>query len=276
MDYCSSCRRHLNGALVCPGCGAYAPDIAPPVTVRRIGSVSEAADAGAAASCAVAVVPAPVPGDDVEELVPARQGRAARRRQLARWKKHKRRAAVASAFALVGGGLTVAMMDRHSTDRAQAATVPDHRGTGAVEERIPEQNPTESDPSTTPITPTTPTTPSRSRSQSQPPSAGAPREQSFAASSRTSRSVAEPDAAASATPTPAAPSVPEQRSTAPSAADSAAERSGTATEQPAGQPSEQPTAPANADGTDSDTSRTVPALISTSPTEVCVLMVCLG
>ncbi|MGW7290181.1 LysE family translocator, partial [Streptomyces sp. NPDC054847] len=30
MDYCSSCRRHLNGALVCPGCGAYAPDIAPP------------------------------------------------------------------------------------------------------------------------------------------------------------------------------------------------------------------------------------------------------
>ena len=26
MDYCSSCRRHLNGALVCPGCGAYAPD----------------------------------------------------------------------------------------------------------------------------------------------------------------------------------------------------------------------------------------------------------
>ncbi|WP_442538704.1 SCO2400 family protein, partial [Streptomyces pseudogriseolus] len=31
MDYCSTCRRHLNGALVCPGCGAYAPDIAPGV-----------------------------------------------------------------------------------------------------------------------------------------------------------------------------------------------------------------------------------------------------
>ncbi|MFI1468983.1 hypothetical protein [Streptomyces wuyuanensis] len=30
MDYCTSCRRDLNGALVCPGCGAYAPDIAPP------------------------------------------------------------------------------------------------------------------------------------------------------------------------------------------------------------------------------------------------------
>lgn len=36
MDYCSSCRRHLNGALVCPGCGAYAPDIAPATADRGI------------------------------------------------------------------------------------------------------------------------------------------------------------------------------------------------------------------------------------------------
>ncbi|MGC2999869.1 SCO2400 family protein, partial [Streptomyces sp. G35A] len=35
MDYCSTCRRHLNGALVCPGCGAYAPDIAPAVIGSR-------------------------------------------------------------------------------------------------------------------------------------------------------------------------------------------------------------------------------------------------
>ncbi|MER6330217.1 hypothetical protein ABT298_13000 [Streptomyces sp. NPDC001034] len=34
MDYCSECRRYLNGALVCPGCGACAPDIAPPGTGR--------------------------------------------------------------------------------------------------------------------------------------------------------------------------------------------------------------------------------------------------
>ncbi|WP_456340875.1 SCO2400 family protein, partial [Streptomyces shenzhenensis] len=34
MDYCSSCRRHLNGALACPGCGAYAPDIAPRAVPR--------------------------------------------------------------------------------------------------------------------------------------------------------------------------------------------------------------------------------------------------
>lgn len=26
MDYCPTCRRHLNGALACPGCGAYSDD----------------------------------------------------------------------------------------------------------------------------------------------------------------------------------------------------------------------------------------------------------
>ncbi|MGO4759530.1 hypothetical protein AB4212_64740, partial [Streptomyces sp. 2MCAF27] len=30
MDYCPACRRHLNGALACPGCGAYAEAYAYP------------------------------------------------------------------------------------------------------------------------------------------------------------------------------------------------------------------------------------------------------
>ncbi|MER6143205.1 hypothetical protein ABT174_24715 [Streptomyces sparsogenes] len=30
MDYCPSCRRHLNGAVSCPGCGAYAGEYAYP------------------------------------------------------------------------------------------------------------------------------------------------------------------------------------------------------------------------------------------------------
>ncbi|MYS31824.1 hypothetical protein GTW38_33930, partial [Streptomyces sp. SID7804] len=47
MDYCSTCRRHLNGALVCPGCGAYAPDIAP-----VLGAAGTAATAAAAAGSA--------------------------------------------------------------------------------------------------------------------------------------------------------------------------------------------------------------------------------
>ncbi|MEU7244204.1 SCO2400 family protein [Streptomyces sparsogenes] len=32
MDYCPSCRRHLNGAVSCPGCGAYAGGYAYPAT----------------------------------------------------------------------------------------------------------------------------------------------------------------------------------------------------------------------------------------------------
>ncbi|WP_406726399.1 hypothetical protein WJ438_19515 [Streptomyces sp. GD-15H] len=60
-------------------------------------------------------------------------GRAARRRQLARWKKTQRRALVATAVAFVGGGLTLASMDRGSGDRAQAATAPAITGMGGAD-----------------------------------------------------------------------------------------------------------------------------------------------
>jgi hypothetical protein len=73
--------------------------------------------------------------EDVQGVPVAPQGRAARRRQMARWKKNQRRAVVATAVALVGGGLTVMGMDRQSTDRTQAATAPDAEGLGAVEEQ---------------------------------------------------------------------------------------------------------------------------------------------
>ncbi|MEU6804084.1 SCO2400 family protein [Streptomyces neyagawaensis] len=173
MDYCSSCRRHLNGALVCPGCGAYAPDIAPsaPGTTTAMAvaptvpsATWEYAASGAeetwhdggrpepelepTAGPSTELVPAGVAhaegADDIEGVhgvedvqgVPvAPRGRAARRRQMARWKKNQRRAVVATAVALVGGGLTVMGMDRQSTDRTQAATAPDAEGLRAVEEQ---------------------------------------------------------------------------------------------------------------------------------------------
>ncbi|MFI9076163.1 hypothetical protein ACIGW8_06620 [Streptomyces sioyaensis] len=53
-------------------------------------------------------------------------GRAARRRQLARWKKYRRRAAAATALALVGGGLTASLLqNKPATGHAQAAAAPD-------------------------------------------------------------------------------------------------------------------------------------------------------
>ncbi|MER5580893.1 hypothetical protein ABT090_04430 [Streptomyces asoensis] len=156
MDYCSTCRRHLNGALVCPGCGAYAPDIAPvrvergitAAPIARSASMPTAAMPTPPASTArthppagaVAQSPAPAysgiapvaaPAADVEDVPSgsaapyAPPGRAARRRQLARWKKNQRRAVVATAVALVGGGLTFAALDRQTGDQAQAATTPE-------------------------------------------------------------------------------------------------------------------------------------------------------
>ncbi|MDX3777389.1 SCO2400 family protein [Streptomyces europaeiscabiei] len=217
MDYCTSCRRHLNGALVCPGCGAYAPDIAPATIDSRVapsrptgrtagtvmiplppttpaapmvptlaaetwgygatdggwpdgqvadepvadGSTADgftadgfatdgftadgfATEAFATAGSASGIRDLEVEADadavadmdvDVAGVPAAPQGRAARRRQVARWKKNQRRAVVATAVALVGGGLTVLGMDRQSTDRTQAATAPDSESLGSVEEQ---------------------------------------------------------------------------------------------------------------------------------------------
>ncbi|MFD7700794.1 hypothetical protein [Streptomyces caelestis] len=129
MDYCSTCRRHLNGALVCPGCGAYAPDIAPAV----IGGRTVPGSATAAAPRAVVTPPAPRPAASAPASTGTGTGRAARRRQLVRWRKTQRRALVATAVALVGGGLTLASVDRGGTDRAQAATAPDLRGMGGAQ-----------------------------------------------------------------------------------------------------------------------------------------------
>jgi hypothetical protein len=159
MDYCSSCRRHLNGALVCPGCGAYAPDIAP-VTVPGRTSAAPAATALWPESAAIPDTDAYAYGGlddfqdadaDVEAPASTTQapGRAARRRQRARWKKNQRKAVVATAVALVGGGLTVASMDRGSGHSNQASTATDLTSMGSGEQSVD----TSADlPSTTPGT----------------------------------------------------------------------------------------------------------------------------
>ncbi|MFF4628804.1 SCO2400 family protein [Streptomyces griseorubiginosus] len=139
MDYCSSCRRHLNGALACPGCGAYAPDIAPPAHVYATTGTAATAwdeaptwhDAGHHEEpAATDLGPA---SEDVSDAPVVTEGRAARRRQRVRWKKNQRKAVVATAVALVGGGLTVSAMNQGSGTRAQAATAPDNRAMGVSE-----------------------------------------------------------------------------------------------------------------------------------------------
>jgi hypothetical protein len=313
MDYCSSCRRHLNGALVCPGCGAYAPDIAPPVThgsgneglAAHTGRKEPSApladhgwfDAGAAPTAPPAAAtdapraaapPAPAadatvvpsadttdapPADvDVTDAPPAPQGRAARRRQLARWKKNQRRAVVATAVALVGGGLTLASLDRGSGDRAQAATAPDNRSMGLTEE-----------PSAAPSRPaSTPAPPAQTRHRHTPaaptartPAVRAPRQQNLAATPHAAQQAQHTHTAAVAAP-PAAPAAPQPQSTAPASSGTTAATSGgsgtsgsTGTSGTTAQP-----APAHTAGSGSTTSPADPA--STSPHQLCLVLVCLG
>lgn len=284
MDYCSKCRRHLNGALVCPGCGAYAPDIAPPAA-RHDGSQSATTDSAPAAhrvrdpSASDPWNDDPLRGEeehyadwdaaphtassaDVTDVPEVREGRAARRRQLARWKKNKRRAAVATAVAIVGGGLTIATTNRHSPDQARAATAPDQHNTGAVEKQAPAY--------ARPVS--TPPAPHRSSETPEAGSAasGAPRRQAVAASPRTSPPITRPDAAAP--PAPVMTSVPQPQNTASSSSDSDSDSDHGATDTTAGQPS----TPAAAESADSGTSQTGSTPAPTSPTQVCLLVLCLG
>lgn len=295
MDYCSSCRRHLNGALVCPGCGAYAPDIAPPTALGRSTGTGTAPGArtaedswyddapAEAAPTAADGAPRFQPSGDVDGAPPAARGRAARRRQLARWKKNKRRAAVATAVALVGGGLTLASMDRQSGDRAQAAAAPDDHSMGARDG--------EASAGTGPAAPA----PGTHRSSH----GTAPRHARQPASDTSGRqSPAAPRTAASNTRTDAAAPAPlsartpaaQQQGAAPAsgstdtggtaAGGTGTAGSGTSAQQPADP------APAPSTGTGSDTgtptttspstSTTSPSADPTSPSHLCLLVVCLG
>ncbi|WP_443072802.1 SCO2400 family protein [Streptomyces sp. WMMC897] len=117
MDYCSLCRRHVNGALACPGCGAAARRTAP-VAPPGEGAVAPAGQEGRPTDDEAVTEPAEGRGAPVPV-----GGRAARRRQLARQRKYQRRALVATAIALVGGGVSaVTLQSRPSTGLAQAGS----------------------------------------------------------------------------------------------------------------------------------------------------------
>ncbi|MGW2637400.1 SCO2400 family protein [Streptomyces sp. NPDC001348] len=286
MDYCSSCRRHLNGALMCPGCGAYAPDIAPviPPTATDgypVPGLAAQAAPGTAAWEAMDEAPRSGPSDGLEDVPPAPQGRAARRRQLARWKKNQRRAVVATAVALVGGGLTVSAMDRQSTHRDQASTAPETPTTPAVEE-----------PTSQHIRPAAPG-PATHRST---PAAGLPRTRSVPAQPGTTPPSTHVDAApaahgpstaytvhtaptrrTAATPAPAQGNGSSSSGSSSSGSTSSGSTSsgGTTTGTNDTAP-QQTSAPAPANGTDQGTSQTDPATSTPSSPQLCLLVVCVG
>ncbi|WP_223735257.1 SCO2400 family protein [Streptomyces purpurogeneiscleroticus] len=313
MDYCSSCRRHLNGALICPGCGDYAPDIAPSAQRSRDSAATAVAAAAAydeefspweprsgrirpetaAAAGTVSAQTANAsdadPAGNEGQVAAAGQGRAARRRQLARWKKSRRRAAAVTALALVGGGLALGAMSNGSTKpHSDAAASSDtHRDT--TKPNALESAPAEPGEHT-----------SRHREPRRPAGAGSPREKTADAT---------PSTAATSAPrhTPAAtPSSPAPRTSAPAPRQTPATSSGTdagsqdttaprtttptATPTTSAAPTDRSgdasaTSPDNGGTTDTgtgtstgDTGTTDPTPTPTapSPLKVCLIGVCIG
>lgn len=129
MDFCHTCQRTLNGALACPGCGVYGLDaeavagrpavqgVAPHTPLPPVGA---GVDEGGSRDGGIEE---PVLGP--ASLAPTlHQGRAARRRQRDRWKKSRRRAGVATAVALFGGGVASVAVSSHSAKAPTAAAAP--------------------------------------------------------------------------------------------------------------------------------------------------------
>ncbi|MFI8067947.1 hypothetical protein ACIF85_04045 [Streptomyces sp. NPDC086033] len=282
MDYCSSCRRHLNGALACPGCGAYAPDIAPPAHIYATTGVAAAAwdeaptwrDAGLHEEPAAGSDPAEAPSDDVTDAPVAAEGRAARRRQRDRWRKNQRKAVVATAVALVGGGLTVTAMNQQSNVRAQAATSPDNRSMGVAE------LPTSDDalPASTPAK-------AQQASTNAPSKSVASHRRTDDAASTTNRSSVHTDSASSPTPTATTASQSKSRSTGSTSVAAGVDNggstgstgtsgsTGTTTEQTPSSTSTDSTTTTNT-GTSSNSSQTSQSTSSSSATDpsgLCVL-----
>ncbi|KQV93909.1 hypothetical protein ASD08_18115 [Streptomyces sp. Root369] len=279
MDYCSSCRRHLNGALACPGCGAYAPDIAPPAHLYATTGVAATAwdeaptwrDTGLHEESVAGSDPAEVPSDDVTDAPVSAEGRAARRRQRARWRKNQRKAVVATAVALVGGGLTVSAMNQQSNVRTQAATSPDNRSMGVAElptsdDALPASTPAKAQQEST-------TTPSKSVASHR---------RTGNAASTTTRSSVHTDSAA--TPTPTATTASQSQSkTALSTSVAAGAGTGdttsstgttaTTTEQTPSSTATDTTTTTNTgtSGNNSQTSQSTSSSSATDPSGLCVL-----
>lgn len=129
MDYCHACRRHLNGALACAGCGTpieYLPPAAPG------GSGVPAAPYGSGAPYGS---PGPEPADPFADsivvLAGAHEGRSGARRRATHRRRRRTVLTIGLGLALAAGG-TVALArivtEGQKTDRAAEVVLTDGNG----------------------------------------------------------------------------------------------------------------------------------------------------
>ncbi|MEV0415737.1 hypothetical protein AB0I68_34455 [Streptomyces sp. NPDC050448] len=123
MDYCHACRRHLNGALACAGCGTpveYLPPVAPG------GPAVPAAPYGSAPP-----EPADPFADSIVVLSGAHRGRSGARRRATHRRRRRTMLTVGLGLAVaVGGTVALARMvtEGQKTDRAAEVVLTDGNG----------------------------------------------------------------------------------------------------------------------------------------------------
>ncbi|MFF8650114.1 hypothetical protein ACF06D_18040 [Streptomyces griseoluteus] len=286
MDYCSACRRHLNGALVCPGCGVCAsPDLAPMPVRTSPYAVRQPADEDVPASRPGRSVPPPAAPHRPAE-VPSGSGRAVRRREQSRWRKTRRRAALATAVALVGGGLTLAAALNHQpADRTRPTAAQGEQpmgGTGPeataglpVPTASPTGRPTAA-PSTPPHTSAKP--PAAPRSTTPTPHRATPKAAKPSPSaSPSTRPYSRPLLPLPHDPAPVSttPLTPPRQSPTPTKPTAATDATTPTPAERTDPPSTTPSAPQSPAPTDSHSPTAAPST-STSPSHVCLLVLCLG
>ncbi|OQD57861.1 hypothetical protein BM536_000120 [Streptomyces phaeoluteigriseus] len=118
MDYCIPCNRTLNGAVTCPECGAYDPDVAQS-SDRRDGTpdvdaaMPEARFGGGPNSSGSPLPGSPTPSQDL----PADD-------RPARLRKYAVRSLAAAAFTLLGGLATAWVLSQPTAPRAASIPAP--------------------------------------------------------------------------------------------------------------------------------------------------------
>ncbi|MEV7419501.1 hypothetical protein [Streptomyces sp. NPDC089919] len=148
MDYCHSCRRHLNGALACAGCGTAAAQLAPSPWARPAAEATAAPAPAAPSYDGAAGYEIPYP--DPREVVGPGGREAGRRRRAAH--RRRRRTALTAGTALlcaVAGTMALARLTGDDPVSDRASTVVQQEELGATQPAAEDTAPV-ADPSPVP------------------------------------------------------------------------------------------------------------------------------
>jgi hypothetical protein len=120
MDYCHPCRRHLNGALACPGCGT------PAEACRQYAeavAAQEAADGSGEAY-----------DEETEYAQGDRRGRGGRASARARRRRRRRTLLITAGVVLAVGGLSLAELASEAPGDSTTSAAPDSAAGDAMDD----------------------------------------------------------------------------------------------------------------------------------------------